>query len=172
MSNTRGLHWIVTTHGTWMHGDPRGSWYEGRLIGPDPFLQQARVAKLAADAVVLDEAEQSLVAQALGDVIVDQGVLIHAATIHATHAHLVIAPLHTAVDTFIATLKYRSARRVNQHRRTAGIATSRSVWTEGRFVRYLFDDEHLHNAIEYVREHNRRVGRPDDPYPWVGRADR
>jgi hypothetical protein len=43
MGQTIGIHWTVTTHGTWLHGDPRGSWKDGRLIGADPLLEQNAV---------------------------------------------------------------------------------------------------------------------------------
>jgi hypothetical protein len=163
MSQTRGLHWIVTTHGTWLHGDPRGSWHRGRLIGPDPFLEQSTRSRMTADAVVLDVIEQQLVAATFGTVVAQHSLITYSATIHATHAHVVFAPFEIAVEQLVATLKYRSARAVKQHRLQLGQATSRSVWTKGQFVRYLLDDEHVYNAIEYVRQHNVRANRPVAP---------
>jgi hypothetical protein len=71
------------------------------------------------------------------------------------------------LKTVIATFKYRSSRTVLGARRTAGRAVDRSLWTEGQFPVFIFDEMHLENAVEYVREHNRRIGRDSDPYPWL-----
>ena len=49
-----------------------------------------------------------------------------------------------------------SARRVPQ-----------SLWTAGRFPVFIFNDLHLANAIEYVRDHNRRMGLPPDPFDSI-----
>ena len=53
MSRTLAIHWIATTFGTWLHGDPRGSWKTGKLIGPDPFLEESIRERLTTDSVVL-----------------------------------------------------------------------------------------------------------------------
>lgn len=46
-----------------------------------------------------------------------------------------------------------------------------SIRTAGRFPVFIFDTEHLHNAIHDVRRHNQRApGRrrlPANPYPWI-----
>jgi hypothetical protein len=47
------------------------------------------------------------------------------------------------------------------------IAVPRSLWTAGKFPVYIFDEQHLINAIEYVRDHNRRIGLPADPFDWI-----
>lgn len=167
MSRTLGIHWIATTHGTWLHGDPRGSWLNGKLIGPDPFLEEAVVARMTADAVVLSDVEQQLVAAMFGGVVMEKTLRVLAAAVHATHVHIVFAPLAVDIDEVIAALKYRSACAVLKVRRNMRRDVGDALWTEGKFPVFIFDDEHLANAIEYVRKHNRRVGRPDDPYPWI-----
>jgi hypothetical protein len=46
-------------------------------------------------------------------------------------------------------------------------AIPRSLWTAGHFPVFIFDEYHLMNAIEYVRDHNRRIGLPADPFDWI-----
>src|SRR3990170_4788555 len=99
MGNTLGIHWAVTTHGTWLHGDPRGSWRHGRLIGPDPFLEAECRARMANDAVMLDAAERAIVAQVFGEIVREQRHRVFAATVQAAHVHLVFAPLRENLDT-------------------------------------------------------------------------
>jgi REP element-mobilizing transposase RayT len=161
------IHWIATTFGTWLHGDPRGSWINGRLCGPDPFLHEAVERRMRADSVVLSNEEMSVVADVIGQAIEENGWIAYAATIHPTHVHMAFAPPKRQLKSVIATFKYRTSRAVWAGRRSAGRTVDRSLWTEGQFPVFIFDDYHLENAVEYVREHNRRVGRDSDPYPWL-----
>jgi hypothetical protein len=32
---------------------------------------------------------------------------------------------------------------------------------------FIFDERHLINSIEYVRDHNRRIGLAADPFGWI-----
>lgn len=168
MSQILGIHWIVTTHGTWLHGDPRGSWRKGKLIGADPFMEDSVRARLSADAVVLTTDEIPIVAESFGSTIVERGWRVLAATIQATHAHVVFQIMREPIKDVIAMLKYRSARAVWAARRERGLATPRSLWTEGQLPVFITDAEHLENAVGYVRAHNLRVGLPANPYTWIG----
>lgn len=221
MGHTLAIHWAVTTHGAWLHGDIRGSWRDGRLIGPDPYLEAESRARLSHRAVLLDAEERVIVAGIFGDVVREQQHRVFAATIRATHVHLVLAPLRGDLKTVIARLKRRSAGAVLARRRelagrswlaeidgsrknpakTAGphstpakmagadgehsrpilgrsgrsgsgrdpqsVNVPRSLWTSGQFPVFVFDEGHVVNAIEYVRDHNRRVGLPPDPFDWI-----
>jgi len=183
MANTLAIHWAATTHGTWLHGDPRGSWRNGRLVGPDPYLEAETRALLADKAVVLDDSERSLVANEFGAVVRERRHRVFAATVQKTHIHIVFGPLREDVKVLIARLKRRSAMAVFERRRQlyspailAGSAPGQdgrairvptSLWTAGQFPIFIFDEAHLANAIEYVRDHNRRTGLPADPFDWI-----
>jgi REP element-mobilizing transposase RayT len=201
MGRTLAIHWAATTHGTWLHGDPRGSWRDGRLIGPDPYLEAEIRARMSGQAVVLDTAERNLIADVFSEIVREQRHRVLSATVQATHVHVVFAPLRESIDTVIARLKRRSAGVVLARRReisvsagssaspagtagpsstpaaTAGLysrailarrgGVPRSLWTAGKFPVFIFDELHLANAIEYVRDHNRRIGLPGDPFDWI-----
>jgi hypothetical protein len=188
MGRTLVIHWAATTHGTWLHGDLRGSWRDGRLIGPDPYLEADTRARMGDTAVLLDETERALVAAEFGRVVRGQRHRVLAATVQATHVHLVLAPLREPIDTVIARLKRRSAGVVIGRRRALANAAGtpagteglysravparsvqvpRSLWTAGKSPVFIFDELHLANAIEYVRDHNRRNGMEADPYDWI-----
>jgi REP element-mobilizing transposase RayT len=167
MGKTLAIHWAGTTHGTWLHGDLRGSWREGRLIGPDPFLKAAATARMNHDSVFLDTVERALVADAFREVVREQRHQVLAATIQASHFHMVLAPLREDIATVIARFKRRSAAAVLGRCRKMSIDAPRSLWTGGKFFTFIFSQSHLWNTIEYVRRHNRREGLPDDPYDWI-----
>jgi hypothetical protein len=168
MDNSLAIHWAVTTHGTWLHGDPRGSWRDGRLIGPDPYLEAECRARMSQNAVLLDAAERAIVAKEFGTIVREQRHRVYAATIQGAHVHLVLAPLRQDVKIVIARLKRRSAAAVLECRRrliasnnpaeTAGlysrpilgrlqtgqdgraICLPRSLWTGGQFPVFIFDE--------------------------------
>ncbi|QNN23771.1 hypothetical protein HED60_16340 [Planctomycetales bacterium ZRK34] len=168
MGRTLGVHWIATTHGTWLHGDVRGSWRDGRLIGADPFAESAIRGRMTHDAVVLDVVEMMTVATSFGQTMREGGHRVYAATVQATHVHVVFGPLDTDVSALIAKLKYRAACEILQARRNMRRDdVPRSLWTKGQFPVFIFETDHLHNAVEYVRRHNTQAGRAAEPYDWI-----
>jgi hypothetical protein len=114
MSNTLAVHWAATTRGTWLHGDPRGSWRNGRLLGPDPFEESMARHYMNEKAVVLSDEQSTLVANAFGEIVREHNYRALAATIQRTHVHIVFAPLPDDVKIVIARLKRRSTMRVNE----------------------------------------------------------
>jgi REP element-mobilizing transposase RayT len=172
MGRTLAIHWAPTTHGTWLHGDSRGSWRDGELIGPDPYLLAEARARMTKGAVILTPAERELVAEMFGFTVRQQNHRVLAATVQATHCHLILAPLKENIDNVVARLKYRSASAVLQRRRenptgTVGPCVPRSLWTGGKFITFIYSHAHLRNAVGYVRRHNEREGLPADPYDWI-----
>ena len=167
MAKTLAIHWINTTHGTWLHGDPGGSWHQGRLIGPDPFLEEAIRSRMTHDAVVLDPVEMIQVSATFATVAKARGYRVLAATIQPTHVHLVLAPLPEDVKLAIAALKRPSAAAVLKVRRVRGLPCPEHLWTQSQFPVFIFTEDHLYNAIEYLRRHNLLVGRAADPYDWI-----
>jgi len=177
MGNTLGIHWTAPTHGTWLHGDLRGSWRDGRLIGPDPFLQAAMRARMSSDAVFLSKTEKQLVADTFGEVVRERRHRVLAAAIRPSHLHLVFAPLRENIERVITRLKHRSAVSLFSHRRRITFRECsdpeqqfflpRSLWTGGKYVVFVYAQSHLQNTIEYVRNHNCREGLPADPFDWI-----
>jgi REP element-mobilizing transposase RayT len=177
MGRTLAIHWAPTTHGTWLHGDSRGSWRDGQLIGPDPYLLAEARARMIKGAVILTPQERQLVGHTFGFTVRQQNHRVLAATIQATHCHLILAPLKEHIDKVVARLKYRSAsavlgrRRENPTRRvknpTGTVGLSRSLWTGGKFITFIYSHAHLRNAVKYVHLHNERDGLPADPYDWI-----
>jgi REP element-mobilizing transposase RayT len=184
MANTLAIHLAMTTHGTWLHGDPRGSWFNGRLVGADQYLEAAARVSLSADAVILSASERAVVAKAFGEVVREHKHRIYAATIQPTHVHLIFAPLRENVTNVVARLKRRSSMAVRQSAtkpNSRAIAPQRvacgdlarqktirrPLWTAGKFPVFIFDEFYLGNAIEYVRDHNRRIDLPADPFDWI-----
>jgi hypothetical protein len=128
MSETLGIHWTATTHGTWLHGDPRGSWRDGRLIGADPFLEESIRVRMTSNAILLGCNERQELAAKLGEIIRARHYRAFAATVQPAHVHIVFAPIHESITTVIARLKRRTAAHILAIRRSAKhIAAPRSL---------------------------------------------
>ena len=158
MSQLLGIHWIVTTHGSWLHGDPRGSWHLGKLIGPDPFLEAAVRRRMTHDAVVLSDDECDLVSETVRAICSERKHRILALAVQPTHMHLVFAPMEEPIKMVVARLKRRSAIEVLGARRAVAGQDGRamvghSLWSAGRFVVLIDDPRHLENSIAYVQRH-------------------
>jgi hypothetical protein len=117
MERTLGLHWSATTHGTWLHGDPRGSWKDGKLIGPDPFLRAEIEGMMSGSAVRFSKSEVEIVANAFGSIVKERRHLVFAATVQSMHVHLVFGPLDEDIKNVIARLKRRASMEVLNYRR-------------------------------------------------------
>ncbi|HEX3870518.1 MAG TPA: transposase, partial [Pirellulales bacterium] len=127
---------------------------------------------MSANAVILSAFEVQIAASAFAQAAIEKGWRVLAATVQSTHTHIVFADLSTPMDKVIATLKYRSGKAILAARRSAGGKVVRSVWTQGQYDVFIFDEAHLRNCIAYVRRHNVRVGLPVDPYAWISKPGR
>ena len=161
------IHWIVTTHGTWLHGDRRGSWKDGQLIGPDPKLWRVAQECMSRPPESLSPSEIALVARSFGDTCREQRHRVLAATVQPLHAHLVLAPIDQPMRTVIARLKRRASVAVFADRRSRGVQPPPSLWTDGRFFRMVFDEQDLAYTINYVCDHNTDAGLPRNPFAWI-----
>ncbi len=133
---------------------------------PRPVHEDALKHRMAHDTLVLSAGEVVCVTAEIGHTITEQRHRVYAATFHPTHLHIVFAPLPEDVTTTIARLKKRSADLILPVRRNRG-DDRKHLWTQGQFPVFIFNEDHLHNAIEYVRRHNTRIGKPPDPYDWI-----
>lgn len=102
MHSLLGIHWIATTYGTWLHGNPRGSWHNGKLIEGDSALEFASRASMSHDAVRLSTCERQLVEQTIRNTSAKLGHSLLAMTVQPTHLHVVFAPMQEPSKTVVA----------------------------------------------------------------------
>jgi len=157
MSHLLAIHWIATTHGTWLHGDPRGSWHQGKRIGPDPLLESTIRRRMTRDAIVLSQEECNLVAQTIRKVCCERDHTILTMAVEPTHTHVLFAPLEEPLKTVVARLKRKASMEVWAARRKQGLQVPHTMWTKGRYVVLIDDPQHLQNTLEYIERHARGV---------------
>jgi len=144
-----------TTYGTWLPGDERGWLKKGSAVihPPDPALHEAARQGMTEEAVVLSQPQRDLV----GSVVVKhcdiRKWILHARNVRTNHVHVVVS---AAIDgeEIRSQLKAWCSRRLSEQAGLSGQGDNgqRRWWTEKGDIKWIDDEEHLHNAIRYVNE--------------------
>jgi REP element-mobilizing transposase RayT len=144
-----------TTYGTWLPGDPRGSFdREGIYIVPDERRRQAAEELMTEDMVHLTPEERAIVDAVIVQHCTIRGWVLHARNARTNHVHVVVsAPVDG--ERVRAELKKWASVRLSEH---AGLPAStgsdgaRRWWTEKGNIEEVWDDRHLNASIIYVTE--------------------
>jgi REP element-mobilizing transposase RayT len=175
MSQTIGYHLTKSKYGTWLPGDPRGSWSEAwstkrgfyephRFHEGDEQRLDISQGRMKHPVVVLDEAMISAVIAAISECVEKSrgGLRIMAAAIEPTHLHLLIPDTGRDID---VTAKWIA----DQTTKAIHLKTSHQgpVWTKNKWCDHIDQQNHWENAALYIDEHNIRAGRGPRPYPFL-----
>jgi REP element-mobilizing transposase RayT len=177
-----GVHWVWSTYGTWLPGDARGHWSPlfdlygrivdrgGKLNMPDEVSVRRALTLCKEPPKVLDQAEQRIVARAigklirpLGDVDAEDGrPVAWAAAVEATHVHLLTSVPRETFASFVGRLKGTSSSAV-----LAEFPGRERTWASGYWKVYLDDMIGIEAVGEYIDAHNERKGLAAKPYEWI-----
>ena len=184
--NTRGIHVIWSTYGTWLPGDPRGHWsplfdFYGRLVReghqlnlPDPATHRYASGLMKRPEKLLTEDDQDAVASIFRLFVTQSswqipGLVIYAAAIERTHVHLLLGPISMDIDELVGRMKSSSSSAV------AGFTfleepdkdQVRRTWTRGFWKVFLFDDDAMKSVQKYIEAHNTRRGYSASRFLWA-----
>ena len=145
-----------TCHGTWLHGDERGSVDDAHnmrgapYLPPDPRRREYETRNVPADPIVLNERSRDIVARAITDHCRIRDWELLALNVRSNHVHLVVAcPPEVAPENALAQFKAWCTRRL----REAGLAHADArLWTHHGSTRWINDAKSLTGAIAYVLE--------------------
>jgi REP element-mobilizing transposase RayT len=143
-----------TCHGTWLHGDERGSvdmghnQYGTPILGPDSAREDRAGFMAAVEPRVLSDEERSIVERAIRDHALHTGWELLAVNVRTNHVHVVVRT-GTEPERVMGQFKSWATRRL----REAGLRDSHRVWTREGSTRYLFDHASVHRAVDYVVNH-------------------
>ena len=175
MPNTIGYHLVKSGYGLWLPGDERGHWSDAwdQQVGyhqPHTLHPGDRVRKRMAEErlnhppVRFTEDMIRIIADTLGKMIEqsNSSLCVNAAAIESTHMHLLLPYTGKNIDNTAKWIADQTTKAVHQ-------TTSHNspLWCKGKWLTYIFDEDQWINTVDYIRRHNRRAGRPDDPYPWI-----
>lgn len=154
-----GTMFTITTYGTWLRGDRRGWADEGRILAPDPVLEDADRARMRHPVWLFAKADLLRIGAMVGDSLRSRlGQRILALTVGAWHAHWVVgASVHrppAVVKCAKDAVRY-------------GLRPGRPIWTDGYDKRFCFDEPALRARIAYVERHNTAHGWPARPWDFI-----
>ena len=149
------LAYLITirTHGTWLHGDVRGSverhgrnLYGADRIPLDPVFSVKMERNMKSEKFLLDGSKRRVVETAVRRVCDFRGYELFAMNIRTNHAHCVVsAPVKPSV--VMNSFKANATREL----REAGLVASDSkVWSRGGSTKYLWKPESVERAVEYT----------------------
>jgi REP element-mobilizing transposase RayT len=148
------LAFLITfrCYGTWLHGDERGS-VDRRINNRfgDPKIAPnknwtAKETKFAGDAFFLDTGKRCVVEVAIKEVCIVRDYALYALNVRTNHVHVVVSNSGQP-ERMMDSFKGYATRAL----RGAGLAAAdQKVWSRHGSTRYLWTDEHVLKACDYV----------------------
>ena len=141
------------THGTWLHGDERGSvdrhgrnLYGQNFISLDPHFSVKMERNMTSAPFTLNAPQRGRVESAIRNVCEVRKYNLFAINVRTNHAHVVAfasAPPRTVMNAFKANAT-RELREGNL------VDTQAKICARGGSTRYLWKPQHLEAAVEYT----------------------
>lgn len=149
------LAYLITfrCHGTWLHGDGRGSVdrfnnrYQSPYIPRNERWLKHNAHKLRGEPVVLDAARRASVVAAVRGTCELRGWLLRAVNVRTNHVH-VVASIGGAKPA--SALNAFKANATRQMRQDGCWTPAHSPWADKGSRRYLWTERSIERAIEYV----------------------
>jgi REP element-mobilizing transposase RayT len=173
MRRTLGYHIVISGYGLWLPGDDRGHWSEAwddelgyiephMLHAGDPVRKRMAEERQKQPPVRLDEAMQLVVVDTISRCRVESDWRIAAASIEATHVHLLMTYTERDIDNTVKWLKDQMTKAI--HRQTSHHGP---VWCKGRWRSFIYELAAWQNAQAYIERHNVRRGVGARPYAFI-----
>lgn len=144
----------VRTYGTWLHGDDRFSVdarseqniYGTPKLMPNPGLEARMRANMSSPPVTLSKAQRTVVHTAIEEVCDHRRYGLHAVNVRSNHSHVVVSA-QMKPEPIADAFKAYATRKLCEQGLCDGIAR---IWSRGRSRRYLWEENRVARAIDYV----------------------
>jgi REP element-mobilizing transposase RayT len=148
------LAYFITfhTYGTWLHATAKGSvdrehnQYGAPRIPPNPGFEQRRRDSMRQDEMILTPEQRDVVEKTIREVCQYRGWQLRAINVRTNHVHVVVSGAATP-EKMLGDFKRYATRRLREHGLTA---PDRMVWSEHGSTRYLWEEENVFEACDYV----------------------
>ena len=149
------LAYLITfrSYGTWLHGDERGSvnrfrnQYKSPRLPPEKNWVEKNTQRLTREIVVLDAAQRSCVEAAARETCEIRGWHLYAINVRTNQVHLVASAGAKRPEIVLNAFKANATRSM----REGGCWQSpMSPWADKGSKRYLWNEQSLARAIDYV----------------------
>ncbi|MFN0279541.1 MAG: transposase [Pyrinomonadaceae bacterium] len=148
------------SHGTWLHGDERGSVnrhhnvFRSPKIRHEPKWLVTNSSRLIGEPVILNGRQRACVKKAIKETCRIRGWTLLAINIRTNHVHVVIAAPAKAPGIVLNAIKANSTRVMRER---GCWRSDRSPWVDKGSTRYLWNEKSVSLACDYVE-----LGQGDD----------
>ena len=173
MPRTIGYHIVISGYGLWLPGDERGNWSEmwdeelgfiepHMLHAGDPVRKRMAEERQAHLPVRLDVRMQVVVAETIERCRGESDWQIGAASIEATHVHLLLTYSERDIDNTVKWLKDQMTKAIHHATDHTG-----PVWCKGRWRSFIYEQVVWRNTRAYIERHNERRKIGPRPYSFI-----
>ena len=149
------LAYFITfrTHGTWLHGDERGSVnrhhnkYGTSIIWHEPKWLETNKSRLVGEPVILNARQRACVRKAIKETCRIRGWTLLAINIRTNHVHVVIAAPAKGPGIVLNAVKANSTRLMRERKCWLNDG---SPWVDKGSTRYLWNEKSVNLACNYV----------------------
>ncbi len=149
------LAFLITfrSYGTWLHGDERGSvnrfrnQYKSSRLPPESNWLDTNTKRLTHEIVILDASQRQCVEAAVRETCEIRRWRLHALNVRTNHVHLVVS-VGTSKPEIVLNACKANATRIMRAR--GCWQSTRSPWSDKGSKRYLWNEESITRAIDYV----------------------
>ncbi len=149
------LAYLITfrSHGTWLHGDERGSidrehnHYRTPYISPNERWRQYNAATLRDEVVILNATQRECVEMAVRETCIVRDWLLRALNVRTNHVHIVVSTGAVRPERALNAFKANATR---QMRRSGCWLRPSSPWADKGSARYLWNEGSIERAVSYV----------------------
>jgi REP element-mobilizing transposase RayT len=152
MGQPIGVLITVSSYGTRLHGDPRGSvdedhrQYSAPMLPPSTARQVFRAMQMKFAPLIFDAAMRRVIRQTIEEVCRHRQWNLLRVNVRTNHMHAVVVA-NADASRVLKDLKAWCTRRL----REAGLVGDRPVWTDQGSTRKLFDGDDVGGAVDYVK---------------------
>ncbi len=143
----------IRCYGTWLHGDERGSVdrvefnkYGLPKIPRNDKLIEYRSSQMSDEPMKFAAKHRKAVKTAIHELCEFRKITLHAINVRTNHAHIVVAAGY-GPDKLMGSMKAYATRRL---RSDGLVSESTKVWSRHGSTRYLWSEDHIWKACEYV----------------------
>jgi REP element-mobilizing transposase RayT len=149
------LAYLITfrCYGTWFHGNKRGSvdrrkfnTYGTAFIAASDSLEKAELSQLKTKSFILNKNQRKIVETSIKEVCKFREYQVHAVNVRSNHVHCVVSA-QSRPEKVMNSFKSYSTRNL---KKANLISTDEKIWARHGSTRYLWKDQHVSLAIDYV----------------------
>ncbi len=136
-----------TTYGTWLPGDDRGWFQNGRIKSPNELRNLVSQLRLTSQPITLTPPQRQLIEKTIIDHCAHRGWLLHAVNCRTNHVHAAATAPNYKINIPREQFKAWCTRRLNEQ-----FTPQQNWWTQRGWDKYIDDEKSLETIVSYIND--------------------